>query len=174
MQVADYVLGDRTWERLRIALAVADSVQEVRDRIIHEFAADIKQALSTALAEKVEVENPDGKYMGIYLGRPEWPYKVGVQSQGRGCEFVFGLSNNRAKPSAAPMFLNLVAKLNEKLGLGESSNEFEWYRYLGTPFGKGHAADEVALEICSNRAAATQVFVDRMKETFALVRRYSH
>jgi len=169
--LTEHILGDRTWKRLRIALAVANSADEVRDRIIRAFAADIKQALSTALAEKVEIENPGyERYTGIYLGRPEWSYKVGIQSQGRGCEFVFGLCNNRAKHSAAPMFPNLVAKLIEKLGPGKSSNDWEWYRHLGTPFGRGHTADEVVLEICSNRAAATQVFADRMKEIFALVK----
>lgn len=172
--LAEYILEDQSGERLRIALAVADSVDKVRDSIIRAFAADIRKTLSAALGEKVEIVETltYERYSGIYLRLPAWSYSVAVESQRPGCEFIFGLRNDKAKPTPDPKFPRLVARLTDKLGRGKRSNSWEWYNYLNAPFDIGYSADDVVLDICSNRSGAIRIFSDRMMEMFDLVKAF--
>jgi hypothetical protein len=166
--LAEYIFKDESGERLRIALAVAKSADEVRDRVIRAFAADISQALAPDLGEKAEIVETlkYKKFTGIYLRMPTWSYSVAIESQGPGCEFIFGVRDNETKPTADPKFPALVARLADKLGRGESSEDWEWFDYLKAPYGRGHSADDVVLEIYGNRARALQFFSDRIREVF--------
>lgn len=125
-------------DHIEVAIAVGERFGLIKQSVIGKFAEALQCELERRLPGVEVFENQLGtlkKDSGFYFCKPEWrkQFSIGVAAdQPDACSMYFGLAKQTPQPGR--LLGDTAAKLDEVLGRGKTTDDWEWKKSLDEPY----------------------------------------